>query len=148
MSEIITATIGFTQTTAEHFFDRLKKAQVKTLIDVRLHNESQLSGFAKGRDLPYFLKQICQIDYMHQPLLAPTDDILKAYKRDKGDWRIYENKFMKLMADRKIEEKLNPALFARGCLLCSEAKPHHCHRRLVCEYLNAKWNHKLHIEHL
>lgn len=102
---------------------------------MRLHNTSQLAGFAKADDLAYFLKEICGAQYVHQPLLAPTDDILKAFKRDKGDWNIYENSFLRLMEQRKIENRLKPEMFQGGCLLCSEDKPHHCHRRLVCEYL-------------
>lgn len=148
MSGVNLATIGFTKTTAAKFFDRLKNASVKKVIDVRLHNTSQLAGFAKADDLAYFLKEICGAQYVHQPLLAPTDDILKAFKRDKGDWTIYENSFMQLMEQRKIEERLKPGMFEGGCLLCSEDKPHHCHRRLVCEYLNAKWDGTLKVRHL
>lgn len=148
MSGVNLATIGFTKTTAAKFFDRLKSASVKKVIDVRLHNTSQLAGFAKADDLAYFLKEICGAQYVHQPLLAPTDDILKAFKRDKGDWTIYENSFMRLMEQRKIEERLKPGMFEGGCLLCSEDKPHHCHRRLVCEYLNTKWDGTLKVRHL
>lgn len=148
MGNVNLATIGFTKTTAAKFFDRLKSASVKKVIDVRLHNTSQLAGFAKADDLAYFLKEICGAHYVHQPLLAPTDDILKAFKRDKGDWNIYENSFMRLMEQRKIEDRLKPDMFEGGCLLCSEDKPHHCHRRLVCEYLNTKWDGTLKVRHL
>ena len=149
MSESISVfTIGFTETTAEHFFDRLTKARVKKLIDVRLHNTSQLSGFAKAGDLSYFLKKICNIEYLHLSSLAPTDDILKAYKKEKGDWTIYERMFMNLMAQRRIEDQLKPGTLNEACLLCSETKPHHCHRRLVCEYLNEKWDGRLFVRHL
>jgi uncharacterized protein (DUF488 family) len=141
-------TIGFTKTTAEEFFERLSKARVKKLIDVRLHNTSQLSGFAKAEDLAYFLRKICGIQYLHQPLLAPTDPMLKAYKKEKGDWGAYEKRFLTLMADRQIEKKIVPAMLDGACLLCSEATPHHCHRRLVCEYLNEKWNGMLVVRHL
>lgn len=148
MDLIDIATIGFTKTSASNFFERLKKSGIKKVIDVRLHNTSQLAGFAKADDLAYFLKEICGSQYVHQPLLAPTDDILKAFKRDKGDWRVYESSFMRLMEDRKIEDRLRPDMFRGGCLLCSEDKPHHCHRRLVCEYLNNKWDGSLKIRHL
>lgn len=148
MGNVDLVTIGFTKTTASKFFDRLKSASVKRVIDVRLHNTSQLAGFAKADDLAYFLKEICGAQYVHQPLLAPTDDILKAFKRDKGDWTIYENSFMRLMEQRKIEDRLKPDMFEGGCLLCSEDKPHHCHRRLVCEYLNSKWDGTLKVRHL
>ena len=148
MSTVDLATIGFTKSTAARFFDRLKNAGVKRVFDVLLHNTSQLAGFAKANDLAFFLDEICGAQYAHQPLLAPTDDILKAFKRDKGDWNIYENSFMRLMEQRKIEKKFNPDMFQDGCLLCSEDKPHHCHRRLVCEYLNTRWDGALKVRHL
>lgn len=146
--EIDVATIGFTKTTAAHFFERIRTSGVSTVIDVRLHNTSQLAGFAKADDLAFFLKELCGASYVHQPLLAPTDDILKAFKRDKGDWETYETAFMGLMAERRVEHQLSPAMFKDGCLLCSEDKPHHCHRRLVCDYLNTKWQGALKVRHL
>jgi uncharacterized protein (DUF488 family) len=148
LEKVTVSTIGFTKTTASSFFDRLKKSGVKKVFDVRLHNTSQLAGFAKADDLAYFLRQICNIEYVHQPLLAPTDDILKAYKRDKGDWLLYQRQFLELMASRMVETHLNPVMFQGVCLLCSEAEPHHCHRKLVCEYLNNKWDSILEVKHL
>jgi uncharacterized protein (DUF488 family) len=148
LRDIDVTTIGFTKTSASGFFERIKGADVKKVVDVRLHNTSQLAGFAKADDLAYFLKEICGVDYVHQPVLAPTDDILKAYKRDRGDWAVYQERFMSLMAERAIERRLNPASFQGACLLCSEDKPHHCHRRLVCEYLNDKWDGVLKVRHL
>lgn len=142
------STIGFTKTNAAKFFDRIKQASVKKVIDVRLHNTSQLAGFAKADDLAYFLKEICGAQYVHQPLLAPTDDILKAFKRDKGDWNVYQGQFLRLMSERQIENRLKPDMFEGTCLLCSEDTPHHCHRRLVCEYLNDKWGGTLKVKHL
>jgi uncharacterized protein (DUF488 family) len=142
------ATIGFTRTTAERFFERLLSASVKKVMDVRLHNTSQLSGFAKADDLAYFLKAIGPIAYVHEPMLAPTDDMLKTYKKEKGDWRAYEERFLTLMSERRIESRLTPQMFDGACLLCSEAAPHHCHRRLVCEYLNDKWHGVLQVQHL
>lgn len=142
------ATIGFTKSNAENFFEKLLTAGVKKLIDVRLHNTSQLAGFAKADDLAYFLKKIGGIQYVHQPLLAPTDLMLKQYKKEKGDWSVYEARFLALMADREIETRFSPQIFDGACLLCSEATPHHCHRRLVCEYLNEKWNGALDVKHL
>lgn len=142
------ATIGFTKSTAEHFFARLKRAKIRQVVDVRLHNTSQLAGFAKAEDLAYFLREICGADYIHQPLLAPTEEILKGFKQEKGAWDVYQKQFMKLMAARRIETALKPAMFDHACLLCSEATPHHCHRQLVCTYLNGKWGGALSVTHL
>lgn len=148
MNQVKLYTIGFTKTNAEGFFERLKKVGIKTVIDVRLHNTSQLAAFAKADDLAYFLNRIGNIKYLHQPLLAPTDSMLKAFKKEKGDWAIYETRFLALMAERQIEKKLTPESLAGACLLCSEATPHHCHRRLVCEYLNERWGDKLEVSHI
>lgn len=148
MDRINVTTIGFTKSNAEHFFGRLSRAGVKKVVDVRLHNTSQLAGFAKADDLAYFLKIVNEIEYIHQPLLAPTDPILKAYKKEKGDWRAYEQRFLGLMEERQIEKSFKPEMFKNSCLLCSEDKPHHCHRRLVCEYLNEKWGGVLNVQHL
>jgi uncharacterized protein (DUF488 family) len=133
-------TIGFTQTTAEHFFSRLKAARVKRLLDVRLNNVSQLAGFAKAQDLPFFLRELAGAAYEHEPLLAPTQELLDEYKKRKGDWSVYEQAFLELMAEREIESTLSPTVFeVPTALLCSEATAEHCHRRLVCEYLASHW---------
>ena len=133
-------TIGFTQTTAEHFFGRLKAAGVQRLLDVRLNNSSQLAGFAKAKDLPFFLRELVGASYEHDPRLAPTQDLLDEYKKHKGEWGAYERGFLELMAQRQIERTLSPAEFdAPTALLCSEATAENCHRRLVCEYLAGHW---------
>ncbi len=140
-------TIGFTKKTAAEFFKMLQKSGTKRVVDVRLNNVSQLAGFSKRDDLQYFLKEIIGINYIHQPLLAPTADILNAYKKHKGDWSVYEPAFLDLMKKREVEKRIDPATIKGGCLLCSEDKPHHCHRRLVVEYLRSKWG-DLDIRHL
>lgn len=140
-------TIGFTKKSAEAFFTKLKEAGVRRLIDIRLNNQSQLSGFAKKEDLQYFLREIGEIDYVHVSELAPTQDILDAYKKQKGEWEVYARAFLELMTSRKIENKFNPELFDDACLLCSEHEPHHCHRRLVAEYLRNKWD-NVEVKHL
>ena len=145
--EIELFTIGFTQKTAREFFTTLKAVGVKRVLDVRLNNNSQLAGFSKKEDLAFFLREIAGIDYVHLPELAPTQDILDAYKKHKGDWNVYERQFLDLMAQRKIENTVQPELLQHGCLLCSEHQPHHCHRRLVAEYLNGKWG-GIQTEHL
>jgi uncharacterized protein (DUF488 family) len=134
-------TIGFTQTPAAEFFGKLKQAGVKRLLDVRLNNTSQLAAYAKRDDLEYFLRAIADADYEHEPLLAPTQEMLDAYKKHKGSWPTYEEKFLDLMATRQIETQVDRARFAHTptALLCSERTAEHCHRRLVLDYLNDKW---------
>lgn len=133
-------TIGFTQTSAEHFFDRLKSAGVRRLLDVRLNNTSQLAGFAKARDLEYFLRALLGATYEHDPRLAPNQELLDRFKKNKGSWAAYEHDFVELLRTRRIERALDRASFlTRTALLCSEATAEQCHRRLVVEYLNACW---------
>jgi uncharacterized protein (DUF488 family) len=132
--------IGFTQKSASEFFGTLKAHGIERLLDVRLNNTSQLAGFAKQADLAYFLREICGAAYEHEPLLAPTQDILDAYKKQKGSWELYEGEFLALMRSRKIEAKIDKEIFARKTvLLCSEPTAEHCHRRLVLEYLMERW---------
>src|SRR5580693_8704684 len=112
-------TIGFTKKTAAEFFGLLKRHGIKRLIDVRLNNVSQLAGFAKREDLQFFLRELCGADYVHETLLAPTQELLDSYKKQKGAWEDYARDFLALMAERKIEERLERALFAvPATLLC------------------------------
>jgi len=141
-------TIGFTKKKADYFFGKLKRAGVKRVLDVRLNNVSQLAGFAKRDDLAYFLKQLGDMEYAHLTELAPTQEMLDAYKKHKGEWAVYETEFLNLMERRQIEKTLDKETLDGGCLLCSEDKPHHCHRRLVAEYLRGKWGDEVRVTHL
>ncbi len=132
-------TIGFTKKTAREFFGALKDAGAARLVDVRLNNVSQLAGFAKREDLRFFTQAICGIGYVHEPELAPTQGMLDRYKKQKGAWSEYEREFLGLMRAREIERTVPRELIDGSCLLCSEEKPHQCHRRLVAEYLRERW---------
>lgn len=132
-------TIGFTKKSAADFFELLQESGAKRLIDVRLNNVSQLSGFAKRDDLEYFLNKICGIRYVHLPELAPTREMLDAYRKEHHDWDTYQRQFLALMDERRIGKKGIKRAISNGCLLCSEDKPDRCHRRLVAEYLNKEW---------
>ncbi len=140
-------TIGFTKKSARRFFELLRESGAKRVVDVRLNNSSQLAGFAKRDDLAYFLKEMRGMDYVHLPELAPTQEMLDAYRNERGDWTAYEDRFLELMAQRRIEETIPKEVIADGCLLCSEDKPHHCHRRLVAEYLKQRWG-DIEVAHL
>jgi uncharacterized protein (DUF488 family) len=133
-------TVGFTKKSARDFFEKLRAAGVKRVVDVRLNNVSQLAGFSKRDDLEYFLTRILNVEYVEAPLLAPTQPMLDAYRKNKGPWENYERDFLRLMKEREIEKKIDRPLLAGGCLLCSEDEPHHCHRRLVAEYLQEHWD--------
>ena len=133
--------IGFTQKSASEFFGTLKAHGIERLLDVRLNNTSQLAAFAKQADLAYFLDEICAAAYEHEPLLAPTQDILEAFNKKKGDWDTYAKAYLTLIRSRKIESALSKESFRKKTvLLCSEATAEHCHRRLALEYLQNHWD--------
>lgn len=140
-------TIGFTKKPASTFFGLLRKSGAERLVDVRLNNVSQLAGFAKRDDLSYFLGEICSMDYHHELQLAPTKEMLDDYKKHGARWGDYERRFLTLMAERQVEDRVPLALLDNSVLLCSEATAHHCHRRLVAEYLAERWG-DVTIEHL
>lgn len=143
-----TYTIGFTQKGANKFFTLIKDNNVSRVIDVRINNTSQLSGFAKQNDLKFFLTELCNADYIHLEELAPTKDILSDYKKKIITWEAYEDKFLNLITKRNIERTVDESLLDNGCLLCSEHKPHYCHRRLVVDYLNSHWKTAIEVVHL
>jgi uncharacterized protein (DUF488 family) len=140
-------TIGFTKKIASEFFELLRSSGTQRVIDVRLNNASQLAGFWTCDDLRYFLKEICYIDYVHLPVLAPSSDILAAFGKHKKHWPTYELAFLDLMKKREIEKQIDPAVIKGGCPLCSEATPHFCPRRLVVDYLQQHWG-ILSVQHL
>jgi uncharacterized protein (DUF488 family) len=133
--------IGFTQKSAAQFFGALKTAGIRRLMDVRLNNKSQLAGFTKNSDLPFFLRELCDASYVHEPLLAPNQEMLDTYKKKKGSWSSYEEQFLALMSTRDISNVLDQAGFEQATvLLCSEPTAEQCHRRLVLEYLQRRWD--------
>jgi uncharacterized protein (DUF488 family) len=132
--------IGFTQKSAREFFGALKAHGIERLLDVRLNNTSQLAAFAKQADLAYFVDEICGAVYEHEPLLAPTQEILDAYKKSKTGWEAYTKAYLALIRSRKVESALSKDSFKKKTvLLCSEPTAEHCHRRLALEYLQKEW---------
>ncbi len=134
-------TIGFTQKSAREFFELLRGAGVGLLIDTRVNNTSQLAAFTKRDDLEFFLEELVDAKYEHRIELAPTDEMLKAYKKKEMGWDEYEQSFLELMETRRPDLLLDKFALASTptVLLCSEHKPDHCHRRLVVEYLAEAW---------
>ena len=93
----------------------------------------------RGTTLRYFLREICGIEYAHLPELAPTREMLAAYRNGHMDWDTYERQFLALMDERRIADTVARGTIADSALLCSEDTPEHCHRRLVAEYLDRHW---------
>jgi len=140
-------TIGFTTKSAQVFFSILQKAEITKVIDIRLNNVSQLAGFTKRDDLIYFLREIFDCDYEHMQLLAPTKELLNAYKKRQIDWEEYVTRFSNLIRERQIENAISSEELNNACLLCSESTPERCHRRLVAEYFREQFD-DIEIKHL
>lgn len=145
---MVVYTIGFTQKRASRFFELLAQNNVKTVLDVRLNNKSQLSGFARQEDLAYFLWNLKGIGYAHENLLAPPKDLLSRYRKNQLGWDEYADAFNKVLETRDVARRIDPAAISDGCLLCSEHQPHYCHRRLVLEHLQARWGISMDVRHL
>jgi uncharacterized protein (DUF488 family) len=141
-------TIGFTKTTAEHFFGRLRDAGVTTLIDTRLNRAGQLAGFAKMPDLEYLLTRLTGARYRYEPLLAPSAELRRAYRDEGLPWKEYVQRYTRLLIERDARSRIPLAELKEGCLLCSEASSDRCHRRVAAEYLSAALREELEIIHL
>lgn len=143
-------TIGFTKKSAKEFFELLKSNDIQSLIDVRLNNKSQLAGFAKGRDLDFFLDEICDIKYYHELEFAPEEELLKKWQKGELSWDEYTEWYIGLLSKKRAEKVFKVRYSDAGnvCLLCTEPTPEHCHRRLLAEYLQKHIDGKVEIVHL
>ena len=141
-------TIGFTKKSAEQFFNLLKSNNVKQLVDVRISNSSQLAGFAKGKDLEFFVKEICHIPYRHITDFAPSKELLDRWHKQEVTWEEYEKTYIQLLKERNVLRDYGVKSFDGSCFLCSEDTPEQCHRRLLAEYLQEHSKEKVTIVHL
>ena|SRR5689334_5507617 len=131
-------TLGFAKKSAAEFFTLLRESGATRLVDLRLHNSSQLAGYTKSSDLAYFARAICAMGYVHATDLAPTQELLDLWHGAR-DWPAYERGYRELLRQREVENKVPRELLADGCLFCTEPSPERCHRRVVIEYLGDKW---------
>lgn len=133
-------TIGFTQKSAETFFSILKQNSINCVIDIRLHPGGQLAGFSKKEDLRFFLKELLGCEYIHDVRLSPSEELFRKYRAD-HDWEAYETALTDLLRGRDIPGFLDRRMFEQKncCLLCSEATPEKCHRRLIADILAEAW---------
>jgi len=138
-------TVGFTKKSAKVFFeDLLAPSGARRVLDIRARPSSQLSGFAKvsksGGDFQFLLSRLCDMDYVHVPELAPSDRLLSEYRADELSWDAYSEQYIEGLGEQRVEDDLDQGIFDGGVLLCSEASPEHCHRRLAAEYLQRHWD--------
>ena len=141
-------TIGFTARTARDFFETLQTVEARYLLDIRLHNSSQLAGFAKKGNIEYFTERLTGLTYVEAPLLAPEEEMFKEYRKNK-EWPSYEKKYLQLLRDRGAGREIERKFFEEGAvLLCSEPTAEQCHRRLAAEFLSNEWHPGARIIHL
>jgi uncharacterized protein (DUF488 family) len=148
MKKIKVFTIGFAGSSAEHFFARIRGAGIRRVVDTRLWPETQLSGFARKKDLGFFLDHLCGVAYDYAPVCAPTADILRDYKDGRINWAEYETRYINILHRREVDKALSPDAIDGACFLCAEKTPHQCHRRLLVEYLAKQWPQTLEIQHI
>lgn len=143
-------TIGFTKKNAEQFFELLKSHNVDILIDTRISNNSQLAGFTKADDLKYFLDKIANIEYSYRPDFAPTKELLKDWRSKKINWGQYEIEYKFIQERNGAYKKFleDYSAYANPCILCSEATPEYCHRRLLANMIKDEFPEEVEIEHL
>lgn len=143
-------TLGFTQKSAEEFFGLIKLHKITTLIDIRRNNNTQLLGFTKGKDLAYFLKELCECKYEYCPEYAPNKEIFEAYKKKLITWENYAQRYIEIMKEKEAVKNFYQRFNRKIniCLLCSEVKPNKCHRRLLAEMIKANYPDKIEILHI
>ena len=141
-------TIGLTKKSAEQFFNLLRDNGVKQLVDVRISNNSQLAGFAKGKDLEFFTNEICHIPYQHIVDFAPTKELLDQWHKQEVTWPEYVEFYTKILKSREVIKKYGVKSFDSACFLCSEDTPEQCHRRLLAEFMQEHSKEKVYIIHL
>lgn len=131
-------TIGFTRKGAERFFGLLAESGVRSLLDIRARPDSQLAGFARGADLAWFLRRLCDIEYHTVPALAPGKQLLADYRAGAVSWDIYTERYLAELDPRRVQESLAEFDLDHSCLLCAEDSPAQCHRRLAAEWLQQR----------
>lgn len=127
-------TIGFAQKNLREFIKRLQSAGVTRVLDIRLNNTSQLAGYSKKDDLEYVL-ELVDIQYQYIPALAPTEELMKAFKNKEIGWEKYVEIYSGLLLENDPIGLVKMREGEKICLLCSEDVPKYCHRRLLAEYL-------------
>ena len=132
------ATIGYEAATQDQLIDRLKRAGVEVLIDVRAVAASRRAGFSK-RVLAASLEAE-GIDYVHLRQLGTPKPGRQAARagRIAEMHAIYVDHLQEPAAQLELAKAAEIAGQRKAALLCYEADVHRCHRELVAERLRAK----------
>lgn len=130
------ATIGYEGTTVDEFLDTLRGAKIELLVDVRAVAMSRRPGFAKTA-LAANLRG-AGIDYLHLRQLGTPADGRAAARSGRHEQmkEIFLHQLASSQAQAELAVLGDLIRSDRAiCILCFEANPAHCHRRLVAESL-------------
>ncbi len=125
---------------AEEFFNKINENEIELVLDVRLHNHSQLLGFTKGTDLEYFLDKISSCKYVHDEIFCQTEKVLNEYRKKIITWEDFEKSYSELIEKRDMISLFNQKYgsFNNVLILCSGKSPETCHGRLLAKKLANK----------
>jgi uncharacterized protein (DUF488 family) len=133
------ATIGYEGATIREVLDTLEQAKIETLVDVRAVAMSRRPGFAKSALSAHLRER--GIEYLHFKTLGTPAEGRAAARSGRTD--VMHRIFREHLATDAAQAELSRLVdLVRGrkhvCILCFEADPAECHRRLVAEALRAK----------
>ncbi len=130
-------TLSAYETTAEQFFETLKKQKADLVLDVRLRNTNQLCGFTKEKDLAYFVHNIAGAQYVHDLLFAPDSDLLDVYTKHVIDWNGYRQAYLSEMEERNARSVFAQKYqqYASICILGTATSHRRSHSEALLEYL-------------
>ncbi len=130
-------TLSAYETTAEHFFETLKKQRADLVLDVRLRNTNQLCGFTKEKDLAYFVHTITGAEYVHDLRFAPASELLDLYTKHAIDWNGYRSGYLEEMEARNARSIFNDSYgrYASICILGTATTHRRSHSEALLDYL-------------
>lgn len=130
------ATIGYEGTTVPLFLETLTRAKIDLLVDVRAVAMSRRPGFAKSA-LTANLKE-AGIEYLHlRKLGTPAEGRAAARAGKHAEMhRIFLERLGTIESQAELYALAELVQSGRRiAILCFEADPAHCHRRLVAQAL-------------
>lgn len=132
-------TFGYEGRSIGEFVARLKRARVKTVVDVRELPLSRKPGFSKSAFSSALNK--AGIRYVHLPALGCPKPIRNRYRAD-GNWPAYVKAFGANLAKQEgaVAELAKIAAGTTACLVCFEADFDRCHRSIVARALTRLTN--------
>ena len=136
-------TIGYSGKSEAEFYEILRTHKVSRIIDVRRFKTSKYVPFANGENL----SRKCKDKYVAIPDVAPEKSLLLQWQNGDIAWSYYERTYLEFLQLISAQNFFTEEILDNACLLCMEASPSQCHRKLLAQYL-ANYFPSLKIEHL